>query len=146
MSDVHPLDFAALNKGDVVPQEHIERIFNLSYNRDPERFRLAMLQLRKQIEERRKDLLVRCKGTRLEILTDHQAEDHTVDRYGKLVAAQLRTTQNRARIDRSGFDELEIKKAESWDRAMTGQALSAQKAVAAERRNQLWLEQGSRKP
>jgi hypothetical protein len=142
-TDIHPLDFEALQKGDVIEQSTIEKAYAIRHDDDPDGYRVqGQLRLRAEILSHRGDLLVRTKGRGLVVLTDEQAEEYTVSRHAQLVGATLRNTSTRARIDRSGFDELQQRKAESWDRAMTAQAMDARKSLRAERRRQLLLGNG----
>lgn len=139
MDTIHPIDFEALAKGDVVTQGTVESASNVRHDEDPERYRLEMLKLRERIMSERTDLVVRCKGRALAVLTDQEAELYTVDRFGQLVSMTLRNTKTRARINREHFTELEKRKAESWDQVMTGQALEAAQALVRGRAREVAL-------
>lgn len=130
MSDLFPLDFEALKKGDVIPEERIEKIYNVSRRRDPERYRLSMLRLKGDIEQARGDLVCRSKKYAIHVLLDQEAEGHTWDRFNHGAREMLRNTERRARVDRGGFNGAQVAVAESRDRTMTMLALANKKEIA----------------
>lgn len=137
-NDMFPLDFESLNKGDVITESQLEQIYQLERRKDPDRFRLKMLALREDIERARPDLLCRCDGADVRIMTDQEAEEHTWERFAHAVRSMGRNAKRRAVIDRSAFDDTQTKIAESRDRAATMLALTTRKELAkAEREKRL---------
>ena len=140
MSEPFPMDFASLEKGDVISDAQIQRIYLINRMKEPDKYRLKMLTLRDEIERKRPDLLCRSDGHNIRIMTDEEAEQHTWDRIGHAVRSMGRNAQRRAVIDRSEFSGSLTAVAESRDRAATMLALANRKELAkSEREKRLLL-------
>jgi hypothetical protein len=139
MSEIFPLDFEGLEKGDVVPCEKIERIYQISHLTDPLAYQLKTLALSKQISDERPDLLARVEGLTVRVMTDLEAEEWTHAQATRAVASIARNARRRAVIDRSEFSEEEKRVAESRDRTITALALMTRKELARARRDELLL-------
>jgi hypothetical protein len=81
-AEAYPVDFEALKKGDTIPAEKIEEIFNT--RRTDADYSLYQMKLRSRIiGERRKmgrPVSVRCDGPALVILTDSEASQYQARR------------------------------------------------------------------
>jgi hypothetical protein len=146
MSDMYPLDFDTLKKGDVIAETQLEQIYQVNRRKEPDKFRLKMLTLREDIERARPDLLCRCDGADVRVMTDQEAEEHTWERIGHAVRSMGKNTKRRAVINRSGFDDVQMKTAESRDRASTMLALSTRKVLARANREARLLAAPKKKP
>lgn len=98
-AQAYPLDFDALNRGDLIPAERIEGIFNIT--RYQEAFRFKSMHLAAQIEAhflavRADVLLVKHEGDDLRLLTHQQ---------------QAAEAQRRASAHISGFGRAIVKAA-----------------------------------
>lgn len=122
-NDLHPLDFSKLEKGDVIPQELIERAYLINRDVNYDRFRFAQMDLVEQIETRRTDLWPRSQGASVLVMTDAEAEEYCKKRVHDLVRALARTTGRRFRINRETFSPEARAEAESRDRTYSGLAL-----------------------
>lgn len=134
VSELFPLDFDALKKGEVITQERIETIYRVRELEDPEKFRLAQMKLVEQIEEHRFDLYPRMKKNTVIIMQDAEAEEYNCERMKKHVSSLQRDTRRRARIERKSFDEVSRRAAESRDIGYG--ALAAVSARALRKANQ----------
>lgn len=142
MSDAFPLDFDALQKGDVIPSQKIEKIYQVNLLRDPSKFQLRALGLSQQIHDERPDLLARVDGNTVRVMTDVEAEEWTNTQVVKAVSSIARNAKRRAVIDRGGFDEQQTRVAESRDRAITALAIMTRKQLAKARREEMLLTSG----
>jgi hypothetical protein len=134
MSDAFPLDFAGLQKDQDIPQAHIEAIYQIKHEDDPDRYRLNMMRLCEEIRKHRDDLCVRCKNLTVRIMTDREAEHWTVDRHAKHIRGIAKNLSKRAAIDRDEFNDGEKRAAEHWDNVISTSALQARRAMLKARR------------
>lgn len=138
-TDAFPLDFAALNKGDVVSQDQIESIYQVRYDSEPEQFHFKAMSLMQEIERERPDLLTRVDGLTVRVMTDLEADEVTDKRIEQGVRTIKRNATRRARIDRNGFSEEEKKIADVRDRNATALMIMTSKQLRAARREKLLL-------
>ncbi len=126
---LHPLDFAALNKGDIIGQAQLENIFSFTCSAKPEGYRFAVLGLQGQIERERTDLLTRgVNQYDIEVMMDLDAEYYLRKRLAAIVDSLGRITGRRVRIDRTEFESPVKMASESLDRSYQGMALMARSA------------------
>lgn len=133
VSMLWPLDFDALQKGDVISQERIEAIYRVKFS-DADTYRLAVMKLVERIEAERSDLYPRTSKNTIVIMTDAEAEAYNCDRMKKHVEALQRDTRRRGRIERKEFDDAGRRAAESRDIGYG--ALAAISARALRKANQ----------
>lgn len=92
-----PIDFDALEQGDVIAPEKIERIKEVS-RESPKAYQLALLAIRdqvlKELWKRGKTWTVCIKGDALVILSDQEAADYNANR-AEIVIRQLAATHRR---------------------------------------------------
>ncbi len=143
MSDVFPFDYSALNKGDTVSQQTIERIYLVKQATDPDRYRRCMMQFAGEIEIERPDLLVRYDGNSIRIMNDDEACDVTMKRIANNVRSIARNARRRASIDRSNFTDEKRRIAEHRDGVATLLMVSTRKQLAKAEREKLILGSGS---
>lgn len=136
MNDAFPIDYEALKKGDVIPQEKIESVYQVKYRERPEDYGFKQMDLCECIRLNRKDLLahVRCHGKGILIMSDQEAEAKTQSDIARAQRGIIRTTKRRASIDRTGFDETALKVAEYNDRQNTVCAMFIRRDLVARRR------------
>lgn len=142
-SEPFPLDFEALQKGDVLSREQIvkalgrpivgERLTPF----DEHRFRMLAMQLGGMIESERPDLVVGYHHDTIRILTDIEAEEATKRRCRSAVRSIGRNARRRAAIDRSEFSAEQLREAETNDRSITALALMTRKELARAQRELL---------
>lgn len=137
MSELHPLDFGSLNKGELVRHEQIERIYNVRRAASPDAYRLCQLRLVSDIEQHRSDLLARCLGDDVKVMTDAEADEHTWEQYERGVRKIGRAGRRRGAIDHAQLGNMERKTAEFRDGHVTMQALMNRKALAKANRELL---------
>ena len=136
---MHPLAFKALRKGQVINQSDVEAITNVRFEKEPRRYQLELMKLRQSIWDNRDDLVAKIQGLGLRVLTDEEADQYLWDEQRKLVDKQKRVAAARARIDRSGFDDLATRVAEQRDLYSTGTALMLNASIRKSEREQLLL-------
>lgn len=142
MSDAFPLDFDSLVKGSIVHQETIERIYQVKFSDDPDRYSFGQMRLAQEIRNHREDLVahVRNSGRDILIMTDVEACKHTFDQVIQSQRRVVTFTTRRAAIDQSEFSEQDRKIGEARDRASTAMMAMARKAIGDSRREQLFLD------
>lgn len=118
MDDTFPLDFESLRKGDVIPQEKIEKIYLCKRSEKPDEYPWKVVGLCEQIRSRRPDLEAHVCGrdNGIAILTDAEAENKTQSDIERAQQKIITTTKRRASIDRTHFDEQARRIAEYNDR------------------------------
>lgn len=139
MSNVHPLDFEALKKGDVISQQQIESIYQVQLVLDADRFRFKAMELMGEIESARDDLLCRIDGGTVRVMTDAEAEEVTWRRIEQSVGTIGRNAKRRAAIVRDEFDDQQRKVAESRDLHATFLMVATRKQLQKARREELLL-------
>lgn len=138
VSELFPIDFNALQKGDVISQVRIETIYRVKAADDPNRYRTMMLRLVDEIEKERHDLYPRTRGNTVVIQTDEEARDHNANEQRRMVRSLGRNWRRRVRIDRKNFTDAEKRTEEARDMGYAAVALAARKALRrAERDAQL---------
>ena len=139
-TDAFPLDFEALQKGDLITQEKIESIYLVKYRDDPKQYAFCQMRLAGEIRNHRHDLAAHVKGrdTSIEILTDEQAEDHTRKLFEQARQRIVTTGVRRASIDRGGFDAAKRTASESQDRIIQASGMELAKIEEQARRNALF--------
>lgn len=138
-SDRYPLDFDALHKGDCIPCDQIERIYQVNHRTDLTSFQFKALELSQNIHRERPDLLARVDGYSVRIMTDAEAEEWTYAQTRKAVASIARNARRRAVINRDQFTDEQRRVAESRDRSVTALAIIASKNLAKQRREELLM-------
>lgn len=139
-SELFPLDFEALNKGDTITQNQIESIYQTRYAIAPDEYRRKMMDLGSRIErERPGELLVKYDGLTLRIMTDHEADEVTHKRIVHAVGTIGRNSHRRAAINRDEFSGEQKKVAESRDMFATTLALATRKELRRAKREQMLL-------
>lgn len=142
-TDAFPLDFTALEKGAVIPQEQIESIYQVRHAADPEQFHFKAMALSQEIERERPDLLTRVDGLSVRVMTDAEADDVTDRRIEHGARAIARNAKRRARINRDGFSDEQKKIADIRDRNATALMIMTSKQLRAARREKLLLSASS---
>lgn len=122
----YPLDFDALQKGDVIPADQLERV--VGERKGTPAYEFKVLGLRDEIEEAC-GIVCRCIGGDLTLLTDEQLDAYTVGRTTHHVAALSKQARRRSLIDRSAMDSTEKAAAEARDRRVAYVAMAARKAL-----------------
>lgn len=138
-SDAFPLDFAALEKGTVIPQEQIESIYQVRHATTPDEYHFKAMALSQQIEQERPDLLARVDGLSVRVMTDAEADEVTDKRIDQAVRSIRRNAKRRAVINRDGFSEEQKKIADVRDRNATALMIMTSKQLRAARREKLLL-------
>lgn len=136
---LHPLDFAALEKGQIINHSDVEAITAVKFEKDPRRYQLELMKLRQAIWDNRDDLVAKIQGLGLRILNDDEADQYLWDEQRKLVDKQKRIAKARARIDRSKFDSVATQVAEQRDMFCASTALMLNQAIRKAERDQLLL-------
>jgi hypothetical protein len=139
-SKVHPVDFGALKKGDVLTRKQIEEITGMRLADSEKNYNFAKLNLKQRIEKERPDLYPRGEGHDIVIMTDAAAEAYNRSRTAQDVDSLVRNSARRTRIDRSGFSPEAKRGSESRDRSYQGIALMAQSALKKAEREALLFE------
>lgn len=103
-----PLDFDALNRGDVIPAERIESIYNVT--RREATYRLKMMHLAEQIEShfrvaRAEELLVKHDGDTLKLLTHPEQAEESQRRAVAMVRGYGRALMKAVGVDLSKLDD-----------------------------------------
>lgn len=138
---IHPLDFDALQKGQVIPRLVLERIFGFSQESKPAAYSFAVMGLIQHIERERQDLVCRgANGFDIRIMHDAEACEYLHARLEQCAASIRRISGKRARIDTSQFTDTQKRISDSQDRTAQGLALVTHKAMSAGRRELLLLE------
>jgi hypothetical protein len=140
MSNVFPLDFEAINKGDVIPQSKIEQIYLTQYRADPKAYAFAQMKLCNAIRESRPDLSahIRSRDLDIEVMSDEQAEAHTQRRFEQARRTIATNAVRRASIDRSDFDSAKKAVAETNDRIQHASSIELMRVAEQARRNALF--------
>jgi len=104
---LYPLDFNALQKGDVIPPEQIEKIYNVN-REDVKAYQLKKLVLASQIErelgDRGRSVTVRGDGDSLRILTDPEAAEYNAKRFRHGLRAATRSHKRTMCVDVAHLD------------------------------------------
>lgn len=137
---VHPMDFEAVAKGDVIGQGQIELISQVRYTEDPERYRIEQMKLRSQIREHRPDLAVVTEKRCLRILTDVELPGYRQARLEHSVRALKTNVELGACLDRSKLTEIEQRRADCIDRHVAQAAIEAARVLRESRRGLLQLD------
>jgi len=124
-----PIDFDALEKGDVVSEEKLREVYPAE---DDLGLRLKMISLGERIMDERSDLLVRYQGPTIRIMTDLEADQVMHSRVVKNARAITRNSRRRSRIDRREFTQQEERGAAHRDLFASTMALSMRKQLAKE--------------
>ena len=98
-TELLPLDFEALKKGDVIDAVQIDRAYD---NGVP--FWQKQLRLVGEIEKHRPDLVIRTRKQTIVILSDPEASDCLWERTKKDARSMRRNAKRRGRIDVSALD------------------------------------------
>ena len=131
----HPIDFDALNKGDIITAEQIERIYQVRQGTNDYRF--AMQRLRDEIERERADLVTCCDQNNVLICSDQKADEVLWQRHRLAVRSIGRNVRRRHRIDMSKLDTEGAARAEHRGRVAASSyaaLLKEQRRVAREAR------------
>lgn len=136
ITELYPLDFDALSKGEVVSEERIREIYKTTTEQEQA---FACLNLIGQIERERPDLYPVTKKGSVVILTDQEAHEHSVNRHTKLVGDMRRNARRRTRIDASEFSDAEKRMVEHWDVQTAAQSMEAARRLKASKREALLL-------
>lgn len=145
-TDAFPLDYEALQKGDVITQERIEAIYQVRYQNDPKQFQFRAMSLIESIESERPDLLARVDGQTVRIMTDIEADEVTNDRIERHVRGIGRNAKRRAVINRDGFSDEQKKISDVRDRNATALMIMTRKQMRAARREKLLLAASNEEP
>lgn len=103
----YPLDFDALNKGDVVTADRLEQITSEKRGTKDYQFKVMALAQRVETElaERGLSVIAVVRREQIRILTDEEASEHT-ERLGEHAVKKLhRGFRKSAAVDTSGFTE-----------------------------------------
>jgi hypothetical protein len=139
-NDAFPLDFESLVKGQVIGQERLEKIFQLQWRNDPDRYNFRQMAICAEIRAHREDMNahVRSSGRDILIMSDLEADKHTFE---QALIGQRRVVSmgiRRAAIDRSEFSEQDLKISESRDRSATAMMIFGRKALKEAERELLF--------
>jgi hypothetical protein len=118
-TDVHPLDFGALQKGETIPKNQLEKIFGVREVDDPRRFDREMLNLRTSIQQLRPELDVVQENYSLHVRTDAETVDKTAWRLKKQRRDVSRARQKIAAVNPDKLSELEQRTAEKLHMAVS---------------------------
>jgi hypothetical protein len=139
VSDLFPLDFEALKKGDVIEQSRIESIYQVKFGTDPTRYRLMQMKLVEIIERERPDLYPRTDRATVRIMEDKEAEAYNCGRHEAHVRGLARDARRRGRINRSEFSDADRRAAESRDLGFAALAAMAKRELVKAEREALML-------
>lgn len=141
-NDAFPIDFDGIKKGDTIPQEKIESIYQCKFSERPQEYGFKVLALCEEIRNHRDDLRAHVRGQDygIVILTDEEAEVRTQSDIEKSQRRIIRTTKNRASIDRSEFGEHNMRVAEYNDRQNTSCAMMIRKNMLERKREVAMLQ------
>ncbi len=129
MSELYPLDFDALTKGDVIDRGRLESIYNVRKQAAPDAYHLCQLRLCSDIERARSDLLCCISGDTVRVLTDAEGDEHTWKEHKRAVRKMERQVRRRRAIDLDKLTENQRKVAELRDAHVTAQALINRRAL-----------------
>lgn len=132
-----PLDFSALNKGDLVPQEKIEQIFRVRAQVDAQAYQLSALRLVTMIENHRQDLVAVVDGRDVRVLLDSEADGVLHRRAVNAVRSIHRNTKRRGRLDHAQLTAEQRKTAESRDQFATALTIQTRKLLQKAERDKL---------
>lgn len=135
-SELFPVDFNVLAKGQVIAREKVKEIYKTVTEQE---HAFACMELCKDIECRRPDLYPVIRKGGVVLLTDEEAHQHNVNRHAKLIGDMSRNAKRRARIDHEQLSESQRREAEHWDVAMAAHALAARRSLRASKREALML-------
>ena len=136
MSEVFPVDFDALEKGQVIPAEKVRDIYRPATEQE---HNFKCMELVAEIERNRSDLFPVIRKGGIVILTDEEAHNYSIHRHAKLVGDMSRNARRRARIDHERLSEPQRREAEHWDAAMAAHAIDSKRQLRAARREALML-------
>lgn len=139
-SEVHPIDFSELKKGDVITRSKIEEITGERLALSEAKYNFAKMHLKQRIEHERPDLYPRGIGHDILIMTDQEAEAYNRTRHAAHVDGLALDSSRRARIDREAFSPEAKRAAESRDRSYQGIALMAKAQMKKAEREALLLD------
>jgi len=137
---MHPLDFEALHKGDIIGQTQIEAATNVRHSDDPDRYRIEVLQLARAIDDRRRDLVTKIDHRSIRILVDVEIGGYCKDRFEKDLRSMRRNVGLVGRVDRSNLTELEVRKVECLGNHIARAAIEADRVARDARRGLRELE------
>ncbi len=127
----HPLDYAALNKGEVIPVSRLEAIFGFRQEIDWKRFQWLTLGLRSDIEAERGDLVVVQRDGALVLLTDPEIVEYLRAEVVKINAKIKRIIRRGVRADDMALTGEDIKRKEYWLRASARMLETSRREVTA---------------
>lgn len=101
-TEVYPLDFQAIKKGDSIGASRIERITGCVAG--SQKYQLAALALRERIMTERPEVVATISGHDIRILTDEEATDY-IDRTNQQRLRSIgRYNRRLVQVDTTGFD------------------------------------------
>lgn len=131
-SDAYPIDFDELEKGYVIDKERVRDIYKPLTEQDHS---FAVLDLIAHIERERPDLYPVGRKGAVVVLTDREAQEHSVKRHEKIVGDMRRNARRRTRIDASQFSDAERRVVEHWDVQTAAQSMEAASKLRLARRD-----------
>lgn len=132
--ELHPIDFEALQKGEVIPAQRLREIYGTEEETELAFKRMGLVQ---EIEMRRSDLYPVIRDECIVILTDHEAAEYSVKRHEQLVRGMQRNARRRSRIDSTEFSDAEKRSVEFWDQQIVAQSLGIQRQLRQAKRDLL---------
>jgi len=138
----HPLDFESFSKGTWLEAAEIERGYNRK--RDDRKWRLSLLAAAEDIF-RERQIICRQEGDRLRLMDDLEADVWLQKQTEHSVSRLRRSARLTGSIDRSAFDQVQLRISEQRQRLIFAVATSAASTLKKERRAMLLAEGTVRK-
>lgn len=143
-TQMHPLDYEKLVKGQSIPVAECERIFGMSRRANPEAYQFAIMGLCKQIEDERKDLWAVGRDYGVAILQDNEAVEYMKSTYARLVRKMGRLAKHSVRIDRSQLTAAQARTTEFYALASAASASDMKRELRKVREQERLLETAMR--